>query len=297
MLESYQISLFKDAHSTEPVTVRLIDFLTSKKHRDRVEAVRLAETKDQKDALKKTLPAATISGIFEVRKSDQVKHYNGLICMDFDGKDNPDVSPEEMKKILAGFDSVAYAALSVGGAGVYAIIPTNNIDAAQHGRICNFLRTVFLETGILADPSCKDITRLRFISFDLSPHFNPHPVTFDAVRFLDDLKAKERAALKRRAAAPASDRTRYRVERYIEAIESGCNDVTHDYEDWLRIGFALASEFGADGENYYHQASQFNPHYDYQKTSLKYAELLKNGGGRIRIATFFYICQKNGIKL
>lgn len=296
MLDSYQISLFKNAKSTEPVTVRLLDFLTSKKHRERVEAVRRAETKEEKDNLKKSLPAATISGIFEVRKVEQVRVYNGLICMDFDGKDNPGITPEVMKNILASIDAVSYAAISVGGAGVYAIIPTNNTDIAQHPRICDFLRTVLLQAGILADPSCKDITRLRFISYDPDPHYNAHPVIFDAVRFLSELKAREKAALSPTMAALPSDRTRYKVERYLEAIEGGCNDVTTHYLDWLQIGFAFASEFGSEGENYFHRASQFNPSYDYQKTAVKYAEILKNGGGTVRIGSFFFICHNNGIK-
>ena len=112
-----------------------------------------------------------------------------------------------------------------------------------------------------------------------------------------DLKAKEKEVLKPTTAAAPSDYTRYKVEQHIEAAESGCNDVTDHYQNWLRIGFALASEFGADGENYYHRISQFNPHYDYQKTALKYAELLRNGSGRVQIGTFFKILQDNGIKL
>lgn len=292
-----QISWFKNAHSTDPQTVTLGNFLSNKDCLNQIEAVRAAETKEEKDKLKKALPAATISGVFTARKIEGLAHYNGLVCLDFDAPDNPNATPEQIKQTLSDFDAVAFASLSVGGKGVFAIIPTNLTDPVQHPRICDFLRTVFLKTNLLADPSCKDISRLRFCSYDPAPYHNPAPEIFDAVRFLVDLKEREKEVLRPTSFAAPSDYTRFRVEKHIEAAESGCNDVTDNYLTWLKIGFALASEFGSDGENYYHRISQFHPKYDYQKTALKYAELLRNGSGRVRIGTFFKLLADNGIKL
>lgn len=293
-----EISLFSSAKATEPNTVRLVDFLRDNTNRDKILQLRTLD-KPERDEIKKTLPAATISGTFTKRSIKGLLAYNGLICMDFDEADNPGKTPDEMKEILAAFDEVGFVGLSVGGRGVYCIIPTNNKDAARHGQMCDFLRTCFLQEGLLADPSCKDVSRLRFTSWDPNPVIKTNVPLFDGVGYLKALDEQNRQKIRSRqqSAATPSDATRYKVEKYLDAIEGGCNDVTHNYADWTRIGFALANEFGADGENYYHRASQFHPKYDYAATSKKYAELLRNGGSSVNIATFFYICQQNGIKL
>lgn len=295
---THLISYFSNAKSTEPTPVALGDFLRPDAATiKRILALRAIVDKDKRNEIKKTLPAATISGAFSKRLASEITAYNGLLCIDFDAADNPGKSPEEMREMLAEFQEVAFAGISVGGKGVYAIIPTNCTDPGQHPRICDFMRTVLLQAGLFADPSCKDVCRLRFVSYDPAPHINPTPAIFDAVAYLERLKAQERQALRPTNMASPSDKTRYKVERYIEAIEGGCADVTSHYPDWLKLGFALASEFGSEGENYFHRASQFNPKYDYQNTAAKYAELLKNGSGRVQIGTFFKICNDNGINL
>jgi len=291
------VSSYKNVKATTGTTVLLSDFLKNEAWKDAVLAIRSTESKEIRTELKKMLPAVTVSGTFKERNRGGLESYNGLICLDFDESDNPGITPEAIRATLADYDCVAYSALSVSGKGVFAIVPTNNTDLEKHGRICDFLRTVFLKEGILADPSCKDYTRLRFASYDPQAYYNPDAEVFDAVGFLNQLKAHERAALAPTSHADPSDRTRYKVEQYIAAAESGCNDITSQYGNWFRIGFALASEFGADGERYFHRISQFHPKYDYCETAAKYAELLRSGSGRVRIGTFFRIMNENGIKL
>jgi VirE N-terminal domain./Primase C terminal 2 (PriCT-2). len=291
------VSFFNDAMDTRPVNFPLMSFLNNGSNWAAfIKKIRAEESKEAKSSLKKQLPAATISGRFERRRAAaEISHYNGLICLDFDeGDGNP--PPEQMKGDLSQFSQVAYASLSVGGRGVFAIIPTNNEKVADHPRICDFLRDIFLQIGLKADPSCKDVSRLRFQSYDPSPYIAHAPNTFDAVSYLEKIKSKEQAALRAASTKPAGD-VGAKVEDYVRALESGCNDPTHNYHDWIRLGFALASEFGSAGENYFHRVSKFHPKYDYYKTSKKYNELLKNGSNRIGIGTFFKILQDNGIKL
>jgi len=297
MLFSTPISLFKNALSTEPTTVTLIEFLSDHNCANAVMAIRMQPDKDRRDQLKKLLPAATISGTFTKRNMAEMVTYNGLLCMDFDHADNPDKSPEQIKDILAEFPEVAYAALSVGGKGVFAIIPTNNTDPAQHGRIVDFMRLVFLETGLLIDGACKDVCRLRFVSHDPTPFVNTTPRVFDAVNWLEQYQKGTRKPPRTVSADSKPNYTRTRVEQYIAALESGCRDITDSYRNWLYIGLAFASEFGYEGENYFHRVSQFHPKYDYARTEKKYAELCRNGSGRVRIGTFFKLCQEAGIRL
>ena len=47
------------------------------------------------------------------------------------------------------------------------------------------------------------------------------------------------------------------VEALIVLIERSGIDITADYGDWCNIGFALAQEFGAAGEAFFHRISAF----------------------------------------
>ena len=57
--------------------------------------------------------------------------------------------------------------------------------------------------------------------------------------------------------APSAD-TATRVEKLIDLLKSSHTDITADYNDWLKVGFALASEFGESGRRYFHDISSIN---------------------------------------
>lgn len=302
------ISAFKSATDVTPATVTLRQFLFSKKYQDKIIALRQVDDKKERDAIKKTLPAATISGTFTKRAAANIVQYNGLVCLDFDGADNPGKSPAEMKSDLAEYDEVAYAAVSVGGKGVFAIIPTTNTDPERHAAIVDMLGATFArEDGLHYDRACKDVSRLRFVSWDAECVHNPDATPFDASRIFADIEAREaarppRPLILRQPAASSNnpsgrpDRTRERVESLIGAVETSRADLTSNYDDWLKLGFSIASHFGSDGEDYYHRLSQFHTDYDHAATAKKYENLLRHGR-RIKIGTFFKILEHNGFSL
>lgn len=298
------ISAFKSATATAPATVTLRQFLFSKKHREQIIALRAEAEKKRRDELKKTLPAATISGTFTKRAAGNIQTYNGCVCLDFDAADNPGRTPADMKTILAAFDEVAYAAVSVGGQGVFAIIPTNNTDPTAHAQVVDLLGTVLATHGLFYDRACKDVSRLRFVSYDPEAWINPTPAIFDATRLLQSQKEAEAARPPRPLIIKKSpieggkggDRTRERVEALVSAVEQSRTDLTGHYDDWIKLGFAIAAHFGMEGEDYYQRLSQFHEKYDHQETAKKYADLVRNGRS-IRIGTFFKILENNGFSL
>lgn len=300
-----QISAFKNAQDTEPTTVSLRQFLNSTRHSQKILALRAEADKKRRNDIKKTLPAATISGTFARRAADHITHYNGLVCLDFDAADNPGKSPDDMKAILTQQEEVLYAAVSAGGQGTFCVVPTNNTDPAQHAGIVEILGTAFAHLGLTYDRACKDVCRLRFVSFDPQAYWNPEPSTFDARRLLG-IRAEQEAArpprpLIIRQSAPAAngnkpDRTRERVEALIGAVEQARHDLTHNYDDWIKLGFAIAAHFGMEGEDYYQRLSQFHEKYDQHETEKKYTDFVRNGR-RIKIGTFFKILENNGFSL
>jgi hypothetical protein len=296
------ISAFKTAQDTVPVTVTLRAFLHSKKHLPEVLRLRAEADADQRTKLKKRLPAATISGTFVRRSIQGIAEYNGLVCLDFDAKENPALSPQEMKTMLSDIDEVAYAGISVSGMGVYAIVPTDNASPDMHSATVEILGKAVERIGLVYDRACKDVSRLRFISYDESPYINEAASLFEARRLIEKINAdadrppRPIIIRKPRTDQPNYDDTRSRVEQYLDAIDGSCVDITDNYDDWYRIGFAFAQEFGMDGEYYFKRVSQWNPKYNESETEKKYKNLLTSGR-RVGIGTFFKICKMHGIAL
>ena len=88
--------------------------------------------------------------------------------------DVPDCA--ELIDKLANMDMVAYAGRSVGGNGVFAIVPI--AYPQKHVQQWESLRRYFDSLGITVDPQTKDVARLRICSYDPEAR-----VRFDAVPY------------------------------------------------------------------------------------------------------------------
>ena len=98
------------------------------------------------------------------------------------------------------------------------------------------------------------------------------------------------------APVPSTD-TGARVEALIAALKAAGTDITADYNDWLKVGFALAGEFGESGRVYFHAISSLYPGYDQAESDTKYTECLKSDSGRTDISTIFYLAKNQGVTL
>ena len=96
--------------------------------------------------------------------------------------------------------------------------------------------------------------------------------------------------------APVTD-TATRVEALIAALRAAGADITADYNDWLKVGFALAGEFGEGGRGYFHDISSLYPGYDQAESDTKYTECLKSDSGRTDISTLFYLAKNQGVTI
>ena len=91
--------------------------------------------------------------------------------------------------------------------------------------------------------------------------------------------------------------TASRVEALIAELRASGRDITADYGDWLKVGFALASEFGESGRRYFHDISSLYSGYNQEESDTKYSECLKSENGRTDISTLFYLAKNQGITL
>ncbi len=87
------------------------------------------------------------------------------------------------------------------------------------------------------------------------------------------------------------------VDLLVAEIEQQKLDIAPSYNDWLNVGFALASEFGEGGRDYYHNISQFYPQYTHKECDEQYTKCLKAHGIGITIGTLFHLATQAGIVL
>jgi hypothetical protein len=136
-------------------------------------AVRSETDPIKKAALKKLLPAATISGTFTQRNVKGLVKHSGFICLDLDRKDNNHISQSEwntLKDRLKEVENISYMGLSCSGTGYFILIPIAFPE--KHKQHFEYLRNAFLSLGIIIDKSCSDVSRLRFASYDPEPYIN-----------------------------------------------------------------------------------------------------------------------------
>ena len=91
--------------------------------------------------------------------------------------------------------------------------------------------------------------------------------------------------------------TSARVQSRIAQLQATHADITSGYTEWLKVGFAIASEFGEAGRRYFHDISALYTGYDATECDKKYDECLKSDNGRTNISTLFYLAEQQGVKL
>ena len=93
-----------------------------------------------------------------------IKH-SGFICLDIDPQHNPGIDcGSPLRDTLAGMDEVFFAALSASGKGSFALVRI--ADPFQHRGHFEALSRDFLKIGLNVDQNCKDVSRLRGMSYD-----------------------------------------------------------------------------------------------------------------------------------
>ncbi|MCF6356998.1 MAG: PriCT-2 domain-containing protein [Draconibacterium sp.] len=91
--------------------------------------------------------------------------------------------------------------------------------------------------------------------------------------------------------------TEYEVEIVVRRVEASRIDLTMNYEDWLKIGFAFASEFGESGRSYFHRVSRFWSGYRVEDCNRQFDKCLKGKKSGTTIKTFFGAAYNAGINV
>ena len=141
-------------------------------------------SKDKRAAEKGNIPCVTPCGTFEYCSAAKIDQHSGIIAMDFDSKDNPTGIPKD-KLAVDPYTMAVHDSVSGNGLVVYVKIdPERHLDAFE-GLMVYYLNNY----EIVADKSCKDVSRLRYVSYDPDLYYTDKSKTFK--KYLDKKQAAE----------------------------------------------------------------------------------------------------------
>lgn len=222
--------------------------------------------------LKRQLPSFTTCGTFTTeRKADKVIHYNNMCTIDLD--DLEDV--EKAKADVSKLPFVLYCAKSVGGKGLFCLVRLDGTldDYLKHWFA---LQDDFQNIGYPIDESCKDISRLRFISYDTEPYINymaevytkkkEIPTTFHTLPLTQN--GNETKGL--------TPKERQIFDTIITDIQTNHLQLTKNHTDTLYIASVLSSIMGESGRKYLHIIRKQRSGYDERKIDDLYDYTLAN---------------------
>lgn len=107
------------------------------------------------------------SAVTGTNKSD-TRHIYPILCIDIDGKDNPEMDIERAKADIFSLPFVYYVGLSIGGNGFFALAYIDDplYFEEQFAAMEDYIMDKF---GLKIDSQCKNPNRLRYVSYDDNP--------------------------------------------------------------------------------------------------------------------------------
>lgn len=139
----------------------VMDDIKTNKWSNQIEDIRRTIDKNERKKKKSGLPAITVSGLFSGRGANKLITHSGFIAIDFDTfKKDVAVARKELES-----DKYSrYVFTSCGGVGICVIVA---IDGNRHNESFDYLAKYYKSTYSLdVDEHCKNVDRLRFVSFD-----------------------------------------------------------------------------------------------------------------------------------
>ena len=250
-----KVKLIEGLTTTEPEIVEHINYL-----RQHVGEM----SKEEKQTYKRThfpvlAPSATFLPDAPDRKAESIQEYTNVIVIDIDMKDNEGVSLDELQKTVHTIPYVFYSAVSVSGKGLLALILLESVDSPEKfNEYFNALKTYFNGKGIVIDKSCKDPTRLRYITYDPNPYTNENALVwcYRTPRYVP-MKTRHNNTPsdpyipKKRFVSTSTLTDTQKMEYILSDVKNNDIVINPTHDDTLTMSAALANTFGQDGWSYF----------------------------------------------
>lgn len=272
-LENINIGFYLNAKSTNRSDiVRLIDFLVPVQNyiKDTIIKLRnITDEKQQKEYKMNNLCGVTISALLgESRTTNNVIKHNNLMCIDVDEEDNKELfskyNIEDIKKAIFYLDFVYCVCLSCRGKGFYFIVPIP--DSKDIDIYYTSMYYKLKKYGITIDKHCKDVTRIRFGSYDKNILIKKDceievfdEISEEQINEKRDELTKAKHIMQKRNLETRNEQFDY-LQRTIDYLISKGFDTGAHWSGWATVGKYLKT-FGEDGKYMFHKISETSSGY------------------------------------
>lgn len=250
-MDRYKVSYYDKINYQRGRTVEIEDAILLK-NQELIRDIQEFRTKlpqlsyDEQTAIKATFPAYMVSCQCGKSKNDIVSA-TGLICIDVDGLSTDKLC--ELKDRLKTWPYTFAVFKSIRGSGLAVIIKIACLDRfIEH---YYSLESLFAKQGFTIDGKCKNMNRLRYVSYDEDLFINRNSITWNGLKSppLPPIPADNEKY---------SDRGQ--MDGLIEYLIENRIDLTNEPKDWRKIGSCLNSYYPAtEAERYFIKLSSFWP--------------------------------------
>ena len=139
---------------------------------EKINGIRNAANKEQRDELKKHLFVITWQGVFSRKNNNGCVSLSSLVCIDIDHQTVSDL--QHIKQTVSGWPFVLAFFMSPSGDGLKVIIRTDNYSIPDYGNCYRQVEKMFTDAfGIQPDSRCEDLSHPCYISYDPGIYYNP----------------------------------------------------------------------------------------------------------------------------
>lgn len=244
-----------------------------------IEAVRsIDRSKDEiayKQAKSKVL-SFTPSCVCASTTAKEIKQINPLIAVDIDAKDNEGVTLETMRTKINSLPYVMYSSLSVGGKGMFGLIPISESNKNDLKGVFNALNEDFIKLGLKLDSSCINVNRERYMSFDDNEYWNKQCEIYTKKISIPTQVNGHPTRVEINANKPLTEKDKQKVDLMIEDIKANKIQLTKNHTDTLGLANAIANVWGEEGRELFHLIRSQRSGYDSFKTDRTFDDMLYN---------------------
>lgn len=252
--------------------------------------------------LKTDAPVALLQGVNPTWQQTGFLSYSNVMCIDIDAPKpgEPDngngwvTDWSALKTTLAAeIECIAYCALSVGGRGVFALVPI--ADPAKYAEYYDaFSRALKRVYNLQADRACSNVNRLRNMTHDPDAVINHDAATWN-------ITLSRQAQHPNQAPAALSPAEKARI---IAAVgycvehrdDIGFRDPTADYHDWIKLAACFAHGWNDEqGFNVFHDLAAINPTYKHRENAYKLWNLSRHHANSVGWGTFWFLMRQAGV--
>ena len=183
-----------------------------------------------------------------------------MCTIDLDDLEDVEKAKEDVKQL----PFVLYCAKSVGGKGLFCLI---RIDGSKDEYIKHWyaLKDEFQRLGYPIDESCKDVSRLRFVSYDENPYINYQASIYTRKKEIQIKTPSTHCHLLNGNENKLTPREKKIFELIIEDVQTNHIQLSKNHADTLYIASVLSSIMGESGRKYLHVIRQQRRGYDERK--------------------------------